>query len=442
MPFFDPVTKYNVMVDRLDRIPDLLRQAFREATTGSPRPVHLDIHTEAADQEGDLQVVVEEPFKRFPAFRPEPDPEMVQAAAQALRQAQRPVIVAGGGVISSEAWDEMVELAELLSIPVATSLNGKAAIPGTHPLSLGVCGLYSRWCANKAVCSADLVLFVGSQTGGQVTNNWAIPPAGTKVIQIDVEPSELGRNYPNSVALLGDARVTLRHLLDAVKGGQPKDGWAREARKAVRAWRDEVEPHRNSDAIPIRPERLCKEVEAFLPDDALLLSCTGHSGIWTGTMIDLKHVGRTFLRAAGSLGWALPAAIGAKCAVPHRPVVCFTGDGGFWYHLSELETAVRYGINIVTVVNNNSGMTQETEGIRRAYRGSPPDHSWSLMNFNSVDLAKVAEAMGCFGVRVERPEEIRPALEVALKCGRPALVDVATDPKVLPAPPWVPGKAA
>lgn len=438
MPFFDPVTKFNVTVDRLDRIPDLLRQAFRSATTGSPRPVHLDIHTEAANQEGDLDVVIEQPFTRYPAFRPEPEMDRVRQAVRVLREAERPVIVAGGGVISSEAWDEVVQLAEALSIPVATSLNGKGAIPGKHPLSLGVCGLYSRPCANQVVCSADLVLFIGSQAGGQVTNNWTVPPQGTRVIQIDVEPAELGRNYPNTVALLGDAKVTLRRLIDEARGGPRKERWAREAREAVDAWRDEVEPLRNSDAMPIRPERLCKEVEEFLPEDSLFLSCTGHSGIWTGTLVDLKRAGRTFLRAAGSLGWALPAAMGAKCAVPDRPVVCFTGDGGFWYHLSELETAVRYGINTVTIVNNNSGMTQETGGITRAFKGNPPEGAFSLMNFNSVNLAKLAEDMGCFGVRVESPEEIRPALDAALAAGRPALVDVVTDPKVLPPPPWVP----
>ena len=438
MPFFDPVTKYNVMVDRVDRIPDLLRQAFRAATTGSPRPVHLDIHTEAANQEADLEVVIEEPFKRFPAFRPEPEAEKVRQAAQALLQAERPVIVAGGGVISSGAWNEVVELAEKLSIPVATSLNGKGTIPGNHPLSLGICGLYSRRCANQIVCSADLVLFIGSLAGGQITNNWTVPPVGTRVVQIDIEPAELGRNYPNSVALMGDAKVTVQHLIEAVGAGERKEQWARKAHEAVEEWRAEVAPQRNSDAVPIRPERLCKEIEEFLPDDALLMSDTGHSGIWTGTMIDLKHSGRSYLRAAGSLGWALPAAMGVKCALPDRPIICFSGDGGFWYHLSELETAVRYGINTVTIVNNNSSMSQETQGINRAFGGDLPPDAYNLMTFNSVNLAKVAESMGCFGVRVEEPCEIRPALEQALASGRPALVDVVTDIAALPTPPWVP----
>ena len=436
MPFFGPVTKFSASVDRVDRIPDLLRQAFREVTTGTPRPAHLDILTDAADEEADLEVVVEDAFRRLPAFRPEPDAASVAAAATALAAAERPVIVAGGGVIASEAWAELVELAEKRSIPVATSLNGKGAIAASHPLSVGVCGLYSRSSANRVVGSADLVLFVGSQTGGQVTNNWTVPPVGTPVVQIDVEPNELGRNYPDTLGLLGDAKVTLRRLIDALRPGAPAEQWLSETRMAVEEYRAAAAGHRASDAVPLRPERVIHEMEAALPDDALLVSDTGHSGIWTGAVMDLDRSGRTYVRAAGSLGWGLPAAIGAKCAVPDRPVVCFTGDGGFWYHFGELETAVRYGIDTVTVVNNNSSMNQETRGIEMAYDGDPP--SYELMTFNDVDFARLAEDLGCFGVRVEEPEQIRPALEAALACGRPAVVDVVTDRTVLPPAPVVP----
>ena len=436
MPFFGPVTKFSASVDRVDRIPDLLRQAFREVTTGTPRPAHLDILTDAADEEADLEVVVEDAFRRLPAFRPEPDGASVAAAATALAAAERPVIVAGGGVIVSEAWAELVELAEKRSIPVATSLNGKGAIAASHPLSVGVCGLYSRSSANRVVGSADLVLFVGSQTGGQVTNNWTVPPVGTPVIQIDVEPQELGRNYPNTLGLLGDARVTLRRLIDALQPGAPSEQWLSDTRMAVEEYRADVAGQRASDAVPLRPERVIQEMEAALPEDTLLVSDTGHAGIWTGAVMDLDRSGRTYVRAAGSLGWGLPAAIGAKCAVPDRPVVCFTGDGGFWYHFGELETAVRYGIDTVTVVNNNSSMNQETKGIEAAYGGSPP--SYELMTFNDVDFARLAEDLGCFGARVEEPEQIRPALEAALACGRPAVVDVVTDRTVLPPPPLVP----
>jgi len=227
---FDPVTKFNARIDKLSRLPDLLREAFRVATAGAPGPVHLEMrgsHGQVIEEEGDLDLIFEEQYKQYPAFRPEPEIERIREAAAALTKAQRPVIVAGGGVTSSQAQQEVVQLAEMLSIPVATSLNGKGTIPDGHPLSVGVVGTYSRWCANRAVAEADLVFFIGSHTGSQVTNNWKIPRAGTPVIQMDISPADLGRNYPNVVSLLGDAKVTLRRLIDALKPMEPRTGWVR-----------------------------------------------------------------------------------------------------------------------------------------------------------------------------------------------------------------------
>ncbi len=194
---------------------------------------------------------------------------------------------------------------------------------------------------------------------------------------------------------------------------------------------------RSSDAVPLRPERLCREIEALLPADAILVSDTGHSGIWSGMHIELTRPTQTYLRAAGSLGWGLPAALGAKCACPDRPVLCFTGDGGFYYHLAELETALRYGINAVIVVNDNHSLSQETEVFDQAY-GGKQRRGLEMWQFRDVDLAAVARAFGCHGERVERPEQIRPALQRALSCGQPAVVDVVTDIQVLGPLPWAP----
>ena len=429
-PLFEPVTKFNVTVDRVEQLPFLLRQAFREATSGAPGPVHLDLQgiqgEVVVEAEADLEPIFEEHFDHYPAFRPEPEPGLVQQTARALSQFQRPIIVAGGGVTASEAQKEVVELAEILSIPVATSLNGKGTISDDHPLAVGVVGSYSRWCANRAVAEADLVLFIGSHTGSQVTHDWRIPRAGTPVIQIDIDPSELGRNYPAKVALLGDARVTVRRLVEALEPVGQRTEWLQRAHQLVSEWRSEVTPMRNSDALPIRPERLCKELTEFLPPDALLVSDTGHAGIWTSTMIDLKHPGQSYIRAAGSLGWGFPAALGAKCAVQERPVICFTGDGGFWYHIAELETALRCGINTVTVVNNNHSLNQGKMGTERAYAGQPgsPDELWQ---FQDVDFAKIAQSIGCFGVRVRQPGDLRSALQEARASGKPAVVDVVSD---------------
>ncbi len=437
---FNPVTKYNVVVNAPEQLPHILRQAFREATSGSPGPVHMDFQGIMGDvvtenEEVDLDVIVEETFTRVPAFRPEPESERVREAARVLSEARRPVIVAGGGVTTSEGKREVVELAEMLSIPVATSLNAKGTISEDHPMSVGVVGSYSRWCANRVVSEADLVLFIGSHTGSQVTLDWKIPPVGTPVIQIDIDPSELGRSYPTTVALQGDAKVTVRRLIEALEPMGPRTEWVSRVQQLVGEWRAESEPMLNSDASPIRPERICKEISDYLPPDALLVSDTGHSGIWTGTMLDLKSPEQSYIRCAGSLGWGFPAALGAKCAVPDRPVLCFTGDGGFWYHIGELETAARYGINTVTVVNNNRSLNQEKRGDERAYAGRA-GNSDELWHFTDVNFASVAEAMGCFGIRVERPGELRPALQRAFASNRPSVIDVVGDIDGIAAPAW------
>ena len=440
---FASVTKFSAFVERVEQLPYLLRQAFREATSGTPMPVHLDLQGMTANvimqTEGDLELVVEESFTRRPAFRPEASPDTVLRAAQRRSGAQRPVIVAGGGVTSSQAEQEVVELAEMLSIPVATSLNAKGAITDNHPLSVGVVGSYSRWCANRVVAEADLVIFIGSHTGSQVTNEWRIPAEGTPVIQIDIDPSELGRSYPNEVSLHGDAKATLRKLIEALEPIGGRNDWVSRAQELVKDWREEVAPRSNSEAVPIIPERLCNELTKFLPEDSLLVSDTGHAGIWTGSMVDLNHQGQGYIRCAGSLGWGLPGAIGVKCAAPDRPVVCFTGDGGLWYHIGELETAVRYNIPVVTVVNNNRGLLQNKRGDDRGYANVDGADSSELWQFNDVDLAKVAESMGALGIRVDRPGDIQSALEQALASGRPAVVDVVTDPKDSESPvPWAP----
>ena len=436
---FEPVTKYNVVVDSVEQLPHLLRQAFREATSGAPGPVHLDFQGAQgeviAEGEAVLEVMVEEKFSQVPAIRLEPEAEMVREAARVLAEARRPIIVAGGGVTTSQAKGEVVELAEMLSIPVATSLNAKGTIPDDHPLSVGVVGSYSRWCANRAVAEADLVLFIGSHTGSQVTLDWQIPPMGTPVIQIDIDPSQLGRSYPTRVALQGDAKVTIRRLIEALEQIGPRTEWVNRVQQLVGDWRAESDQMLNSDAVPIRPERICKEITDFLPSDALVVSDTGHSGIWTGTMMDLKSPEQSYIRCAGSLGWGLSAALGAKCAVPERPVLCFSGDGGFWYHIAELETAVRYGINVVVVVNNNRSLNQEKRGTEGTYAGEPGD-SDAIWHFTDVNFARVAQDIGCFGIRVEKPGDLGSALEQALASGRPAVVDVASDMEGIAAPPW------
>jgi len=439
-PLYEPVTKFNAHVDDVGRLPDLLRQAFREATTGAAGPVHLEVQGIQAellanefsvdDSTGPL---AEMRFAQVPPFRPTPEDAFIRQALDLLSSARRPIVIAGGGSVWSDAGAELRELARLLMMPVATSLNGKGSIDEDDPLAVGVVGSYSRASANQAVGEADLVFFVGSHTGSQVTDQWRLPSFGTPVIQLDIDARELGRNYPNAVSLHGDAKVTLRRMIELARPVTDRHGWLETVVGYVQRWRASQRPRLDSSDAPIRPERLCKEITQALPDDGILVSDTGHAGIWTGSMIDLRP-GQSFLRCAGSLGWAFPASLGAKCAQPDRSVVCFTGDGGFYYHLAELETAARYGLNAVVVVNNNRSLSQDMKVFRTASDGSSrTDPMWV---FQEIDLARIASDLGCASLRVTSAEDIGGALKEAIGMGKPVVVDVATDMFAFPDPPF------
>ena len=439
-PAFDCYTKANFQVDIAGRLPDLMRQAFREATSGTPGPVNLQLagkHGDIEDDTADLELIVEDRYRQVPAFRPAPEPAALKQAVHLLREAQRPVIVAGGGAKFSGAGDELVKLAEILSIPVATSLAAYSLVPEHHPLYIGVPGTYSRSCTNKILARADLVFYVGSQTGGQVTHFWRVPDSGKPVIQVSIDPSDLGRNYANCVSLLGDAKTTLQALIAIVESPLPsRTAWLEEIKTETQTWRKSVGPLRNSDLVPMRPERILKELGDWLPNDGVVVCDTGHAGMWAAQQLWVDGASWDFVRAAGSLGWAFPAALGAKCAVPDRPVICFTGDGGFWYHLQELETAVRCGIATITCVNNNHSLNQEAPIFKRAYDGAPSSKQTEMWHFTEVDFARVAETMGAVGIRVSRPRDLRSALEKALCCKQPVVVDLQSDIEALAPTAW------
>jgi acetolactate synthase-1/2/3 large subunit len=432
MPAFEPVTKFNATVDDVARFPDMVRQAFRTATSGTPGPVHLQFRGNEGQidiEEAEMEPLVEAQFSRVPPFRPRPDDASVRAALTCLEHAERPVIVAGGGVRASSAGAELVALAEALQIPVATSLNGKDTIAGTHPLSVGVVGSYSRESANRVVNRADLVCFIGTETGGMTTHFWAVPAIGTPTIQIDIDAEALGRNYPLRAAVNGDAQVTLAAMLAAAdrKSAARRKSWIDEAQTTCRDWREKYRPALTSDAVPIRPERICHELTNLMPDDAIVVVDTGHAGMWMGGMYDLRMPTQSYMRSAGHLGWAFPAGLGAKCACPDRPVVTFTGDAGFWYHIAEIETAVRWNINSVTIVNNNGGGNQSKRGFDRAYGGEQTTQARELWTYSKVNFARIAQDLGALGIRVENPAAFPAALAQALAAKRPAIIDVVTD---------------
>jgi acetolactate synthase-1/2/3 large subunit len=436
VPAFESVTKFNATVDEVARIPDMLRQAFRVATSGAPGPVHLQFRGNEGQldlEEAEMEALVEAQFAHVPPFRPEPEAAHVKAALELLQKAERPIFVVGGGVRASGAGRELVALAEALQIPVATSLNGKDCIPGTHPLSIGVVGSYSRESANRAVNRADLVCFIGTETGGMTTHFWAVPKIGVAAIQIDIEPESLGRNYPLQASVLGDAKAVLSAMLKLAdkSSAAKREPWVKEISALRAEWYAKYKGDLESDAVPIHPARLCHELSQHVPDDGIVLVDTGHAGMWMGGMYDLRKATQSYMRSAGHLGWAFPAGIGAKAGCPDRPVVVFTGDAGFWYHIAEVETAVRWKINSVTIVNNNGGGNQSKRGFDRAYGGEPTAKSRELWTYNSMNFAKLAEDMGALGIRVERASDIAPALARALAANRPTVIDVVSDIEAL-----------
>lgn len=425
---FRPVTKYDAEVRLIDRLAEFFGKAYREMTTGAPRPAHLylDGALEAEESEFDFRYLDQRYFS-YPAFRPRADEDLVEQAIQELLHAERPVIICGRGTVVSGAWAEVTALAAQLNIPVTTTLGGKGSIDDRHPLALGVTGSYRRPSTDQVIMDADLVVHVGSHFGGATTNMRQMPKPGTRAIHIDINPAQPGANYPNVLPLVGDARTVLGQILGAVdSGARGRHGvWVEMVQRRLTEWRESQHEKTHGNAIPIRPEQLAVELVNACPPDTLYVTGTGYAGAWAGAFMDLP-AGKNCLHCEGSLGWAFPAAIGAKAAAPHRPVLAFESDGGFYYHLTELETAVRNGINLVTVVLNNQAMALQTHLLQAHWPGSRDIDK--LSKFGKINFADIAREMGAWGIRVTDPKDIGKAVRNAIDSDRPAVLDVAIDP--------------
>ena len=438
---FQSVTQFSAKVEAADQLPLLLRQAFREATGPTPRPAHLDLAGMAAqiveDGELDCPVQVDSRHARAPAYRAAPDPADVGAAAEAINAAARPVAILGGGATLAGAGAEARALAAR-GIPVAYSLDGKGLVADDDDGTIGAVGNYSAPYANRIIHEADLVIYVGCDTSDMSTGYWRVPEPGTPIVHIDADSAELGRSYPGTLGIYGDAHLALGALVERLQERTDRS-WTAHGSELRRAWRAEVEPRSSALTKPIAVERLCRELTRILPENAMLVADTGYSAVWTGTLVDLNHESQGFMRAAGSLGWAFPAAIGAQCALPDRPVVCFCGDGGFYYHLSELETARRWRIPVTVIINNNSAFGQDIEGVRKIY-GGDNGRARDLTHFEPVSFAAVAESFGCRGIRVEDPADIADAIKTAIASSEPTVVDVVTDAELRAPAAWVPDR--
>jgi len=438
-PMFEPVTAFRASVEDTSQLPFLLRQAMRAASGPTPRPAHLDLAglTGEVIERGTIAdpLPAEPRHGSAPAHRSVPDASDLDAAARLIDASERPLVVLGAGAMLGGAPEPVRSLAAR-GIPIAYGLDAKGLVEDDLDGVIGVVGNYSAPYANRVVHEADLVLYVGSDTSDMTTGDWRVVRPDAAIVQIDADAAELGRNFPGACGLLGDAGLALA-ALESRLADRDRSAWTDRAMGLRRAWFEEVEPLRSSSASPVTVERLCRELETALPQNALLVADTGYSGIWTGTHVGLNHPGQSYIRAAGSLGWSFPAALGAQAALPDRPVVCFCGDGGFFYHLPELETARRWNIPVTVVVNNNGAFGHDIAGVRAAY-GGRNGRAEDLTHFEPVDFSRVAESFGCRGVRVEDPEAIGDAIRDGIASGVPSVIDVATDPEPRAPAAWYP----
>src|SRR5579875_1836556 len=440
-PYFEPTCKFNVDVTDAERLADYFRIASQIAVSGCPGPTHVGMHNDMATKQIEMDEVVGDPvFFTVPPFRPRPEPNRIAEACKLLFDAERPVMVCGSGVHISSAYDEVKELAELMSIPVATNYSGKGCFPENHPLSLGVIGVYGRESTNRIVREADVVFFVSTRAGSHMTDEFTAPgPGGCKVIHLDIDPVVIGRIYKVDVPLVGDTKVTLQEMLSYSRSlfarKKSRNEYLNQISKLVGEYEKFVTKLMSDDKVPIKPQRLMEEVSKAVCETDIIVSDTGQMVSWTTRLLKVKRAGLNYLCCSGSLGSSLPLALGASFAAANNKgggreqqrILNLIGDGGVVYNIADLETALRYNDRhapFVVVVNNNSTLGSSRGKV--ADKGNP--RGWvEGFDFLDLDYARVAESFGCFGIRVERPSEIAEAIRAAFDSGKPSVVDVATD---------------
>jgi acetolactate synthase-1/2/3 large subunit len=440
-PLFAPVTKFSGRAESVEQLPHLLRTVFREATSGRPGPAHLDVAGHTGDvlmaMEGEAVLAVDEASRAYPAYRPHPDPIVVRQVTALMAKSQRPVLVADRGAVISGAGEALMRLARQLDCPVVTTLDAKDLVPETFPLYRGVVGLYGRSCANHAVAEADLVIYAGSDTSDHTTVNWTMPAPGTPIIQIDLDPAELGRNYAGTLGIQSDVRAGLEALA-AAAGLSKRAEWTSRTAQFVQDWVAEVEPLFKDNSAYLRPAPICRALSEALPEDAVLVSDTGFSALWTGTMVAIRHSTQRYVRAAGSLGWAFPAALGAKCGAGGGPGICVTGGGGLDFYVAGGVPRGRRNIKTITVVNNNHSLAQGLRNLNIAYGNRISDKKEECYAYRDTDFAAIARDFDCLGLTVDKAEQFRPAFEQALKSELPVVIDVKTEFASQAPLPWVP----
>jgi len=432
-PLFASVTKWSIEASVVTHVPRLVREAARHAISGAPGPVYLGIPNDIFEE--DLPEYtgpspLDQAFE-VPLNRPAPTPADAEAVVLALASAERPVILAGGGVHQSGAHEALRRVAERLSVPVATSNSGKGSIAETHDLALGSVGRYSRNYANAALRDADLILAVGTALGGMVTDSYRLIGPDVRIIHASIDPDVLGMNFPTELGLVADARTFLEAVHDAAVRMErlPSPAVVEHAARLAAersTWHERrlgLAAHDGLDGGAMRPEAIMASLDRRLADDAVFVADTGYSSAWAGALADIKQAGRHFMRADGSLGWAFPAALGAQLAEPDRQVVCITGDGGFGYHIGDIETAIRHQLPVIVIILNNQTLAFEEHVQDLLYGKVVP----SVNEFVDVNYGAIARAFGANGFRVANIEDFERALAHGLKRSGPTIIDAVID---------------
>ncbi|HEY9531875.1 MAG TPA: thiamine pyrophosphate-binding protein [Burkholderiales bacterium] len=422
-----PLTKWNAVLDRSADIPRTLRAAFEAMTTGRPGSAHLALPFDVQNGPVDAAEVWADPtLGMFPSRRSAPDPFFIDLAAKLLRQSRSPLFICGGGVVLSGAESELLELAEKLSAPVATTVSGKGAIDERSPHAVGVVGSNGGTPQTRAVVdAADLVVFVGCRAGSVTTERWRHPaPGGARVVHIDVDPAVPGHNYPVDVPLVGDARLCLASLNAALEGYCREGGLAFVAEKKREKF-EGFEALAASDDVPIKPERVVRALAQLLDADATLVADPGTPCPYFSAYYPVKGTGRRFFsnRAHGALGYALAASVGAHIGRPQVKTVAVMGDGSFGMCAGELETVMRLKLPITFVVIANAAYGWIKAGQKSGYQGR-----YFSVDFSLTDHARVAEAFGVRSFRVTDPRKLSEVLKQALDHDGPTLVDIVCQP--------------
>jgi len=441
LALFGSVTKWVRRVTEPERITDYVDMAFTAAASGRPGPVVLIV---PIDLFNDFVTAANTPrtshLGNFPLDRTSADQQRICEAARLIANAQRPIVIAGGGVHVSGAAQALATLQENAGIPVATTVMGKGSVDERHALSVGVVGYFMGTRGRthhlrNLVEHADVIVLVGTRTNQNGTDSWQLYPRNAIYIHIDIDGMEVGRNYDAAVRLIGDARLTLEALteellkLDMRVRKTTRLALEQNIAAGHQAYEADLATLVNMEQTPIRPERLMRDLDTVLTADTIVVADASYASIWIANFLLSRKAGARFItpRGLAGLGWGFAYALGAKVAKPDAPVVCLAGDGGFAHVWSELETACRMNLAVVLVVLNNQILGYEKHAEKALFGA----HS-AACDFSPVDHAALARACGCKGVRIDRASDFKPALQAALVSRRTTVIDVITDERAYP----------